>query len=103
MTTATITAPVLELRDVTKRFGSVEALRGVSISLAPGEVHCLLRGLRTRRRAGAAFGAGRARGNAVVAARSACPSRALFGRALLRKARRGGRTCSAPGGRASPG
>ncbi len=42
MTTATITAPVLELRDVTKRFGSVEALRGVSIALAPGEVHCLL-------------------------------------------------------------
>jgi simple sugar transport system ATP-binding protein len=34
--------PILELRDVTKRFGRVEALQGVSIVVRPAEVHCLL-------------------------------------------------------------
>jgi simple sugar transport system ATP-binding protein len=34
--------PILELRDVTKRFGRVEALQGVSIAVRPAEVHCLL-------------------------------------------------------------
>jgi simple sugar transport system ATP-binding protein len=34
--------PVLELRDVEKHFGHVIALAGVSVSVLPGEVHCLL-------------------------------------------------------------
>ena len=37
-----MTAPAIELRNVTKRFGSVIALRDVSIAVNPGEVHCLL-------------------------------------------------------------
>ena len=74
----------------------VAAPRSASVREPRGAVGA---GLRTRRRAGAAFGAGRARGSAVVAVRSACPSRALFGRALLRQARRGGRACSSRGPR----
>ena len=35
-------APLLEARDVAKNFGSVSALCGVSLTLAAGEVHCLL-------------------------------------------------------------
>ena len=34
--------PAIELRHVTKRFGSVIALSDVSIAVSPGEVHCLL-------------------------------------------------------------
>jgi rhamnose transport system ATP-binding protein len=34
--------PVVELRDITKRFGDVEVLRHVSISLNAGEVHALV-------------------------------------------------------------
>jgi len=34
--------PVLEMRDVRKRFGSTQALDGVSMSLYPGEIHALL-------------------------------------------------------------
>ena len=34
--------PILELRDVSKRFGNVVALDGVSIALWRGEVLCLL-------------------------------------------------------------
>jgi ribose transport system ATP-binding protein len=34
--------PALELRGIRKRFGATEALRGVSLSLAPGEVHALI-------------------------------------------------------------
>lgn len=34
--------PAIELRQVTKRFGSVIALNGVSMAVRPGEVHCLL-------------------------------------------------------------
>jgi rhamnose transport system ATP-binding protein len=33
---------ILEIRDVSKRFGSTQALDGVSISLLPGEIHALL-------------------------------------------------------------
>ena len=33
---------VLELKEISKRFGNVEALHGVSFSLKPGEVHALL-------------------------------------------------------------
>lgn len=36
------TSPVLEIRDVSKRFGSTQALDGVSIALLPGEIHALL-------------------------------------------------------------
>lgn len=34
--------PCLEARDVAKHFGSVQALRGVSVAVWPGEVTCLL-------------------------------------------------------------
>ncbi|MHB1289085.1 sugar ABC transporter ATP-binding protein [Georgenia sp.] len=34
-------APVLEVRDVVKTYGGVHALKNVSLSLVPGEVHCL--------------------------------------------------------------
>ena len=37
-----MTTPAMELRGVTKRFGSVIALRDVDIQVQPGEVHCLL-------------------------------------------------------------
>ena len=35
-------AAVMELREVSKRFGAVTALTDVSLSLEPGEIHCLL-------------------------------------------------------------
>src|SRR5215211_4927337 len=35
-------APVLQLKDVTKAFGAVRALKGVSFDLSAGEVHALL-------------------------------------------------------------
>lgn len=34
-------APVLEVRDIVKTYGGVHALKNVSLSLLPGEVHCL--------------------------------------------------------------
>ena len=34
--------PLMELRRVSKFFGTVRALRDVSVAVAPGEVHCLL-------------------------------------------------------------
>src|SRR5215469_5989895 len=34
--------PIVELRDITKRFGDVDVLRHVSISLTAGEVHALV-------------------------------------------------------------
>lgn len=34
--------PLIELRDIEKHFGSVIALAGVSVSVMPGECHCLL-------------------------------------------------------------
>jgi len=34
--------PLIELRDIQKHFGSVIALAGVSVSVFPGECHCLL-------------------------------------------------------------
>jgi rhamnose transport system ATP-binding protein len=36
------TPPVLEMRGVSKRFGSIQALDDVSIALLPGEIHALL-------------------------------------------------------------
>jgi len=35
-------SPLLEVRGVTKSFAGVAALKGVDISIAPGEVHCVL-------------------------------------------------------------
>lgn len=37
-----MTVPALELREISKAFGSVHALRGADFVLAPGEVHALL-------------------------------------------------------------
>ncbi|PZQ95920.1 MAG: ABC transporter ATP-binding protein [Cereibacter sphaeroides] len=37
-----MTTPAIELRNVSKHFGSVIALNDVSIAVNPGEVHCLL-------------------------------------------------------------
>lgn len=34
--------PIIELKDVTKTFGRVNALRGISVKIEAGEVHCLL-------------------------------------------------------------
>ncbi|GIX05620.1 MAG: ABC transporter ATP-binding protein [Candidatus Poribacteria bacterium] len=34
--------PLLEMRDISKRFGSVQALEGVSLELEAGEIHALL-------------------------------------------------------------
>ena len=33
--------PLLELRDIAKNFSGVKALDGVSLRIAPGEIHCL--------------------------------------------------------------
>src|SRR5215470_6285081 len=38
----TPTPPLVELRDITKRFGDVEVLHHVSLSLYAGEVHALV-------------------------------------------------------------
>jgi rhamnose transport system ATP-binding protein len=38
----TPTPPLVELRDITKRFGDVEVLRHVSLTLSAGEVHALV-------------------------------------------------------------
>ncbi len=35
-------AAIIELKDVTKSFGRVNALRGISVKIEAGEVHCLL-------------------------------------------------------------
>jgi ribose transport system ATP-binding protein len=40
--TAHISVPLVELRGITKRFASVQALRGVDFDVRPGEVHALL-------------------------------------------------------------
>lgn len=37
-----MSAPTMELRNVSKHFGSVIALQDISIQVNPGEVHCLL-------------------------------------------------------------
>ena len=34
--------PILELHDITKAFGGVEALRGVDFALSAGEIHGLV-------------------------------------------------------------
>ncbi len=34
-------APVLQVRDIRKTYGGVAALKGISLDLLPGEVHCL--------------------------------------------------------------
>lgn len=40
-TTTVESPPLVELRDISKRFGGVVALSGVNLSVAPGEVHAL--------------------------------------------------------------
>src|ERR1700744_215942 len=35
-------SPILELREITKSFGGVEALRGVDFALSAGEIHGLV-------------------------------------------------------------
>ncbi len=42
MTPVPPATPVMELRGVTRRFGSVIALRDIDVALRAGEVHCLL-------------------------------------------------------------
>ena len=42
MNTRTEHAPIIEMRDIEKHFGSVIALAGVSVDVYPGECHCLL-------------------------------------------------------------
>jgi simple sugar transport system ATP-binding protein len=37
-----MTAPALQLTGISKRYGAVQALRGVDFALAPGEIHALL-------------------------------------------------------------
>lgn len=34
--------PIIELRDIAKSFGSIQALQGVTLSLFPGEIHALV-------------------------------------------------------------
>ena len=41
-TESAATAPLLEVRDITKIFGSLRANDGVSFSVRPGQVHALL-------------------------------------------------------------
>ncbi|MGP9785465.1 sugar ABC transporter ATP-binding protein [Glutamicibacter sp. 287] len=36
------TRPLLEVSGLTKRFGAVQALKGVNLSVLPGEVHCVM-------------------------------------------------------------
>jgi simple sugar transport system ATP-binding protein len=42
MATHAAQAPLIELDSITKSFGNVQALRGVSMTVYAGEVHCLL-------------------------------------------------------------
>jgi len=37
-----MTAPILEMRGITRRFGSFYALKGVDLTVWPGEVHALM-------------------------------------------------------------
>uniref|UniRef100_UPI0011787820 ATP-binding cassette domain-containing protein n=1 Tax=Cellulomonas iranensis TaxID=76862 RepID=UPI0011787820 len=37
-----MTTPIIEVRNLVKHFGPVIALNGVSLSVEPGQVHCLL-------------------------------------------------------------
>ena len=36
------TTPLIDVQNISKQFGSVIALSGVSMAVFPGEVHCLL-------------------------------------------------------------
>jgi len=42
MNTRSTHAPIIEMRNIEKHFGSVIALAGVSVDIYPGECHCLL-------------------------------------------------------------
>ncbi len=41
MNTESSTGPILEMRDIVKRFGNVTALEGVSMAVAPGAIHAI--------------------------------------------------------------
>ena len=41
-TSTTASTPVIEVRNIAKSFGNVQALRGISMAVRAGEVHCLL-------------------------------------------------------------
>ena len=41
MSTDTSSAPILEMRDIVKRFGNVVALEGVSMAVQPGKIHAI--------------------------------------------------------------
>ena len=43
-----MTGALMEARGLTRRFGSVTALDGVDFDLKPGEIHCPVRGKRSR-------------------------------------------------------
>ena len=38
-------APIIQMKNIEKHFGSVIALAGVSVDVYPGECHCLLGGI----------------------------------------------------------
>lgn len=40
--TARATAPVLEMRNISKSFGAIQALKNVSFTVYPGELHALM-------------------------------------------------------------
>ena len=42
MTARSTHAPIIQMKDIQKHFGSVIALAGVSVDIFPGECHCLL-------------------------------------------------------------
>ena len=42
MNTRTTHAPIIQMKNIEKHFGSVIALAGVSVDVTPGECHCLL-------------------------------------------------------------
>lgn len=50
--------PVLEMRNIAKAFGKFYALKGVDLTVYPGEIHALMGGKR-RRKKHADEGAGR--------------------------------------------
>lgn len=42
--------PVLEMRNIAKTFGNFHALKGVDLTVFPGEIHALMGGKRRRKK-----------------------------------------------------